>query len=160
MLRGHRRHLPIIGGAGGYVVSAIVNVFKGINRYMRIKCGDFFAEGKFSLVCVCNGRYYGGGFNPSMTAMPDDGILDILIAKKVSLLQLPLLIGKYAAGRADELPKYITHLRGDSVEIGFEEKNVINVDGEAIHSELAKMQLEPLALNLIIPRGMHFFDKV
>ena len=60
-------HLPLIGGAAGYVVSAVVNMFKGINRNMYIKCGDFYEEGMHALVCVCNGRYYGGGFNPPVS---------------------------------------------------------------------------------------------
>ena len=29
--------IPVIGGATGYVVSLIVNVFKGINRHMRVR---------------------------------------------------------------------------------------------------------------------------
>lgn len=151
-------HLPIVGGAAGYVISAIVNVFKGINRKMVIKCGDYFAEGCFSLVCACNGRFYGGGFNPSLSAMPNDGILDILVAGRVSLLELPLIIGKYAAGKSDDLPKYITHLRSDNIEIGFEDENVINVDGEALFSRIAKLRVDPLALNLIVPHGMRFFE--
>ena len=103
--------LPLIGGATGYVVSAVVNVLRGITRQMRIRSGAFCAEGENTLVCACNGRFYGGGFNPSTTARPDDGILDVFIVKKVSLLTLARLIGKYAAGKADDYPEYITHLR-------------------------------------------------
>ena len=60
--------IPVIGGATGYVVSLIVNVFKGINRHMRVRIKDFYVDEELALVCVCNGRYYGGGFNPSLTA--------------------------------------------------------------------------------------------
>ena len=67
--------IPLIGGAAGYVVSLLVNVFKGIASPMRVRSGDFSAEGKHSLVCACNGRYYGGGFHPSRNARPDDGEL-------------------------------------------------------------------------------------
>ncbi len=88
----------VIGGAAGYVVSAVVNVFQGINTNMYIKCGDFYAEGKHALVCVCNGRYYGGGFNPSLTARPDDGELDFFITRRVSLPVLAVLIGKVRQG--------------------------------------------------------------
>ena len=65
--------IPLIGGATGYVVSAVVNMFKGIATPMKIRCGDFTVDGKTSLACACNGRYYGGGFNPCPTARPDDG---------------------------------------------------------------------------------------
>ena len=96
--------IPLIGGATGYVVSAAVNVFKGIATGMHIRCGDFDKRSKYSLVCACNGRYYGGGFNPSLHARPDDGIMDIFIVRDVNLLQFATLIGKYAAGKADARP--------------------------------------------------------
>ena len=151
--------LPLIGGATGYVVSAVVNVLRGITRQMRIRSGAFCAEGENTLVCACNGRFYGGGFNPSTTARPDDGILDVFIVKKVSLLTLARLIGQYAAGRADNYPEYITHLRTDRVEIAFEEENVVNIDGEAIFAREVKMQLVPGAVKLVVPRGMRFFEE-
>lgn len=151
--------LPLIGGAGGYVVSLLVNVFKGINRPLSVRSGDFSAQGKHALVCACNGRYYGGGFNPSRDARPDDGLLDVFVIKSVSLPTLARLIGKYASGRADELPRYITHLRTDRLDIGFEEESVINIDGEALYGRRAEIRLVPGALRLIVPRGMRFFDR-
>lgn len=149
--------LPLIGGAAGYVVSAAVNMFKGISRTMEIDCGDYHEKGSYSLVCACNGRYYGGGFNPSLTAMPDDGVLDIFIVKKVSIIQFAALIGKYAAGKADEMKKFVTHLRSDRIRIRFEEDNVVNLDGEAYFTNDADMRLVPGAVRLIVPQGMRFF---
>ena len=149
--------IPLIGGATGYVVSAIVEICKGISRHMVIRSSDYAADGKFALVCACNGRYYGGGFNPSTDAMPDDGILDIYIVSDVNLLTLAALIGKYAKGRGDELPKYITHLRSDHVSIEFDEDNVINLDGEAMSAKKVDMKLIPKAVKMIVPRGMRFF---
>ncbi len=151
--------LPLIGGAAGYVVSAAVEMFRGIASPMRITSGDFRGEGEYSLVCVCNGRFYGGGFNPSLDARPDDGVLDIFIVKKVNILQFASLIGKYASGRADELPKFVTHLRGEDITIEFGGENVVNLDGEAFFTDRAVMRLLPGAVNLIVPKGMHFFEK-
>lgn len=151
--------LPLIGGAAGYVVSAVVEMFRGISRHMRITSGDFIADAKHSLVCACNGRFYGGGFNPSLTAMPDDGIMDVFVVKQVNLLQFATLIGKYAKGRADELTHFVTHLRTDNVTIEFDEDNVVNIDGEAIFTKKAELRIVPKAARLIVPAGMHFFDK-
>ena len=150
--------LPLIGGATGYVVSTVVNVFKGITTPMRVRCGDWSSEGPHTIVCACNGRYYGGGFNPSPDARPDDGILDIFIVQDLKLYQLAAMIGKYAGGKADELPNHIRHLRGRSVEIAFDEANVVNVDGEAVFADKVRMELLPKAMKLLVPRGMHFFD--
>ena len=150
--------LPLIGGATGYVVSAVVNVFHGIARPMRIRCGEVTIDGEQSLACVCNGQYYGGGFHPSLTARPDDGVLDMFVVKKVSLFTLARLIGKYAAGKATELPAYVTHVQGAGMEIRFESEDVVNVDGEALYTDHVSMRLVPGALRLIVPRGMRFFS--
>ncbi len=151
--------LPLIGGAAGYVVSAIVEMFRGISRHMRITADGFEADAKHSLVCACNGRFYGGGFNPSLTAMPDDGIMDVFVVKKVSLLTFAVLIGKYAKGHAAEMKKYVTHLRTDKITIEFDEDNVVNLDGEAIFTKKAELRILPKAARLIVPAGMHFFDE-
>ena len=151
--------LPLIGGATGYVVSLIVNVFKGITRKMRIRAEGFSAEGSHTLVCACNGRFYGGGFNPSLDARPDDGIMDIFVVDGVSLLHVAALIGKYASGRSDEAPKYIHHLKTDAIDIDFEEETVVNVDGETLFTDKVRMRLIPGALKLIVPKGMKFFDQ-
>ena len=151
--------LPLVGGAAGYVVSAAVEMFRGIARPMRISSGDFRGAGEYTLVCVCNGRYYGGGFNPSPDARPDDGELDMYIVKKVSLLQFASLIGKYSAGRANELPDIVTHLKGREITIEFDGDNVVNLDGEAVFTDRAVMRLVPGAVRLIVPKGMKFFEK-
>ncbi|MBQ3372640.1 MAG: diacylglycerol kinase family lipid kinase [Oscillospiraceae bacterium] len=150
--------LPFCRGGGAYVVSAVVELLKGITRPMKLTCGDFSYDGKATLCCVCNGRHYGGGFNPSPDAMPDDGILDIYFVRDMNLLQVATAIGKYAKGQADLFPQYITHLKGDSVTIEFAEEEVINADGEAIFAKKANIKLIPGALNLIVPDGVTFFD--
>ena len=150
--------LPLIGGAGAYVVSAIVNILKGVNRPMKVRAGEFVSEGEHALLCACNGRFYGGGFNPSRNARPDDGELDIFVVPGVSLFTLATHIGQYAAGKADKYPKIIKHFTGDSLHIEFGEESVINIDGEAMYAKTVDMKLLPGALNLIVPKGMRFFD--
>lgn len=150
--------LPLIGGAAGYVVSTVVNVFKGIATRMSVRCGEYSAEGNHTLICACNGRYYGGGFNPSLDARPDDGDLDIYIVKGVGITRLAACIGKYASGRSDEISGgLIRHLHGTELEIDLDEPDVINIDGEAIISDRVRMRLVPAALRLIVPAGMKFF---
>ena len=153
-------HIPLIGGATGYVVSAAVNMFKGIATPMEIRCEDVSVSGKHTLVCACNGRFYGGGFNPSLDAMPDDGIMDVFIAQKVNLIQFAALIGKYSKGWADEMAPIIKHIRtSEEVIIRCEKEDVAQLDGEALRATEFRFRMVPKALNLIVPRGMRFFEK-
>ncbi len=146
-------------GAAGYVVSLLVNVCKGLTTRMRVRVGDEYrGSGRYTLVCACNGRYYGGGFNPSADARPDDGQLDIFVIDGVSLAKAALLIGKYASGRGREVPKYIHFFHASEVEIELEKPDSVNVDGEELVSDRVLFRLAPGAARLIVPATMRFFD--
>ena len=146
--------IPLIGGATGYVVSLVVNTIKGVNQRLRITSGDFAREGDIALVCACNGRFYGGGFNPVPEALPDDGILEYLIVKGVSRMRVAKVVGKYAKGRFRELADIITHVRGKSMEIEGDKDLVINLDGETIRAKKISFKAIPGGLNFILPIGV------
>ena len=147
---------PFISGTMGYVVSLLVHFIKGINRHLKISLDGQVMEGEFALVCACNGRYYGGGFNPVPDAEPDDGLMDVLIVKKVSRPRFAVLIGKYAKGRYQEITSHVSHYRCTEISFESEEELGINVDGEAIFSKTPTFRMEPGAVNFIFPEGTSF----
>lgn len=151
--------LPLVGGATAYVISLIVELTKGLCQQMKVTAEGYRYDAPAALCCVCNGRHYGGGFNPSPDAMPDDGILDVFLAKKMGFLKLAANLGKYASGRADSVPKIIDHFRTDELKFELEEETVINIDGETLYSDTIEMKVVPACLNLIVPAGLTFFDK-
>ena len=66
-----------------YVLSAVANLFKGIAQPLTVRgCGMEYSGGT-SLICACNGRFYGGGFNPIPDSMPDNGKLEFLVVRAV-----------------------------------------------------------------------------
>jgi len=146
--------IPIIGGATGYVVSLVVNLIKGVARYFHISAEGMELDGRFSLICACNGRFYGGGFNPVPEARPDDGALDYLIVNDVSRLKFIMIVGKYAKGRFRELGDVITYVRGDRLEIEAGSEFVVNIDGEAVFTKKMCFKLVPQGLNFIFPPGI------
>ena len=145
--------LPLIGGAGGYIVSLAVNLLKGVNRPFTITTDEGTVTGKFALVCACNGQYYGGGFHPTGDARPDDGILDILIINKVSYFTIARLLGAYANGRYAEYPEIIRYVAGRHLKIEAEKEFSVNVDGEALYTKSVSMRLIPGGVNFIYPKG-------
>ena len=111
------KRIPLLQGFRAYAASTVINVIRGISEHYVIKINGQTIDGQQTMICACNGRYYGGGFNPVPTADPTDGILDVLVVRKVSRLQVPGVVGKYKAGRYKELPHLVTHYRTDKVEI-------------------------------------------
>ena len=106
------------------------------------------------MVCVCNGRYYGGGFCPVPEADPADGVLEVLLVDKVRRHQVPGLIGKYKAGRYRELPRYIRHFRTDSLTIRAKGPTAINLDGELRRAEEIHISLSKEKLRFFYPKGL------
>ena len=150
--------IPILGNAAGYIVSTAVNVFKGINSRFSIKTDEIDETGEYALICACNGRYYGGGFNPVPDARPDDGYMDVLITSSVKLAALPAILGKYAKGRYRELTKYIRHIKAKKIIISAENDFVVNIDGEAMYTDKVEFEILPGSLNFICPKSVKFWN--
>ena len=144
---------PLLSGSGAYVVSLIVNFIKGLNQRLTVTLDSGAYSGMFALVCVCNGRFYGGGFNPSRTALPDDGLLDILVAGKIGRMRAASLLRDYAKGDYAKHPDIISFSQGRHVYSESDKKMVINADGERLVSTKADIRLFRNGVNFIYPRG-------
>lgn len=151
-------HLPVIGrGKNAYIVSALVNFCRKVTDYLTVTVNGKVYEGEMTAVCICNGTWYGGSFNPVPEARPDDGILDVLIVQGLKRIQLPMLFLKYGAGRYREMEKYITHIQTDRLHIRADAPFVVNLDGEGMVTNDLEIQLLPGALRFLHPRNMAYF---
>ena len=148
------KRLPLLHGFQAYVASTVVNVIKGIAEHYVVEVNGERIDDEFTFVCVCNGRFYGGGFNPVPEADPTDGQLDVLLVKKVSRLQVPGIIGKYKNGRYKELPELVRHLKADSIRIFCDKPTPINLDGEARTAQVVEMKVAQEKLRFFYPRGL------
>ena len=156
---GRYKRLPLLHGFNAYVVSTVVNVIKGISEHYVVELEGERLDGEYTFVCVCNGRYYGGGFNPVPEADPTDGKLDVLLVKKVSRLQVPLIIGKYKNGRYTQLPKLVKHYRTDHVRIICDGEIPVNVDGEAIAAREVDFRVAEEKIRFFYPKELSFAAK-
>jgi YegS/Rv2252/BmrU family lipid kinase len=152
-------NFPLIGGATGYIVSLIVNVIKGVAQKFCITIDDITFDKKITLACACNGKYYGGGFNPVPDATPDDGFLDILVVEPASRLKVAQIVGKFAKGRFREFPDIFTYIRSTGMEIERDREFVVNIDGEAVFTKKMSFKVVPKGVNFIFPSNLQYFNK-
>ena len=153
------KRIPLLHGFRAYAVSTVVNLFRGIAEHYVVEVNGERIDAEQTFVCVCNGRFYGGGFNPVPEADPTDGLLDVLLVKKVTLLQVPAIIGKYKAGRYKELPHLVRHLRTRSIKIICDKPTPISLDGEVRTAREVNMTLAEEKLRFFYPRGLTFAAK-
>ena len=144
-----------VSGIGAYILSLLENIFfKGIARPITVHMGDIrWEDTPASLLCVCNGRYYGGGFMPVGEAMPDDGVLDMLLVRRVSLFTFLRLVGQYAKGRYKHYPQLILDYHGQHAAFSAKEPITAVVDGEVMRDTRFTVRLSEKKVNFFYPAG-------
>ena len=147
------KKLPLVTGTMAYQLSALRTIIQGIHRPYRVAVDGEEVPGEaFTLICACNGRYYGGGFNPSPDAMPDDGLLNFLIIPAVSRFTVLALIQKFARGEAGEIPGVILR-QGRELRVTCDRMSMLNLDGERVDDTELVARLSERKVNFIYPAG-------
>ena len=149
--------LPFLSGMAAYTLSLVVNVlFKGLSRPTVIRAGDAVLEGESTIICICNGRHYGGGYMPVGDAQPDDGVLDMVVVPKVSRFTFFRLVGDYAKGRYRDHPEVISHFHGQSFSFSSPSELTAVVDGEVLRARAFTVSLSPRKVWFFYPPGLSY----
>lgn len=114
-----------------YNASIIYTFVKFKNKTMKLHTDIKDINSKYTILSICNGEYYGGGFNIAPKAELTDGLLDIYYAEKMSKIKMIPLLLKMKKGKHEGKRK-IHKFRTNHVEIDFEEEITFNVDGEKV----------------------------
>ena len=148
------KRIPLLSGFRAYAVSTVINLFRGIAEHYVVEVNGQTIDDQQTFICACNGRFYGGGFNPVPEADPTDGLLDVLLVKKVSLLEVPGLIGKYKNGKYQQIPHVVTHLKTDRLTIHCDKPSPINLDGELLTAQDVEICITGEKLRFFYPKGL------
>lgn len=151
---------PLVSGIGAYAISAVANVlFKRISQPVVVDMENYHFEGEATIICVCSGRYYGGGFMPVGDNMPDDGLLETLVVRKVDRLTFFRLVGEYGRGRYARYPNLIQYGQGKGVTVRSPQELVAVVDGEPLRARELTIKLSDKRVNFFYPAGLDYLPK-
>jgi YegS/Rv2252/BmrU family lipid kinase len=135
-------------GKMSYIVSTVKNAvtFKPFSG--RVVCDGNVFEGEFTLVSVCNGQYYGGGFRIAPNAAINDGKLTAVVIRKMPNVKVLALFPSVLLGRHEGISQ-VTMLEAERVEVFFEGILHVNFDGNifSLKSPL-KFEVLPGAVKL------------
>ena len=154
------KRLPLLQGFRAYAVSTVVNTIRGVAEHYRVEIDGVTYDADQTLICACNGRFYGGGFNPVPEADPADGKMEVLLIKKVSRLKVAKVIGKYKNGRYKELPDIIRRFSTDRLVIHCDGPTPINLDGELRTGETVEISIAKEKIRFFYPKGLTWSKKV
>ena len=150
------KRLPLLSGFRAYAVSTVVNVVRGISEHYVVEVDGQRFDGDFTMICACNGRFYGGGFCPVPAADPTDGKLEVLLVKEVSRLKVAQVVGAYKDGKYTNFPDLIRHFSTDHVRIICDKPTGINLDGEKRMGETIDFRVADEKLRFFYPKGLTF----
>lgn len=154
------KKLRLVRGSIAYAIGVVAAVFNKLGKKLDIEFtledGSVEHESGEHLLCViANGRYYGGGFCCAPNAEIDDGILEVIIVRKISRLRFAKFIGGYKKGLhilpdGSINPKYesiLIYKRCKALKIS----NVMQLcaDGEIIDCKDADISVANKAINII-----------
>lgn len=149
------RKKPFVKGKGAYSLA----VFYSLLFKMKYKCklevdNIVFHDGEMLLCALANGFCYGGGFKCAPDAKVNDGLMDIVLAEKLSRLKFIKMVGKYKKGlhlQDPKVSKYIKNIRGKKVKIMSVDDIVYTIDGENLKSKEINIEVVEKAIKFVIP---------
>ncbi len=150
------KRLPLVNGSLAYILSMVVNLFKGISEHYVVEIDSEQIDAEQTFICVANARWYGGGFYAVPDAEPDDGKLDVLLVKKLHLWQIPNALAKYKSGRYRELGHIARHFRTDRICIRCDRESPINLDGEIHQAQDVTMRISDKKIRFFYPKGLRY----
>jgi diacylglycerol kinase (ATP) len=142
----------IINGEVTFLLASIRTLLTWRNRPMRVVIDGRARELVAQQVVVANCQYFGGGMRIAPRAVPDDGLLDVVIAGDLGAWENVRGLRRIREGtHLDAGSPKLSHALAERVEISSPEVTRVDVDGEQPGVLPAVIEVQPAALRMICP---------
>ena len=116
-------------------------------KQIHFKSQEKDEKGNFTILSICNGRYYGGGYNISPKASLEDNYFDVYYINKLRLPSIINLLLKLKKGKLEQ-DKRTNHFKTNNITVTSEEPIRFNVDGETIENTKFEIKIIPKAITI------------
>ena len=140
-----------MGGFLSYYAAMVISMVLYRNREITAVIDDHVTwAGKVVVLVVANGQYFGGGMKVTPMALPDDGLLDVLLVADLSKPRLLFSSHRVYKGTHLEIPE-VQSFRGRKICIQSPHNNVLfQLDGECLGRAPVEIRILPGALHFIV----------
>ena len=150
---------PLLHGSLAYLVGILLTLIKKEGTSLEIKVEDeTIHQGKLLLASIGNGSYCGGGLKGLPKAKVDDGLMDVSLVQNVPRRTFISLFPHYSKGTHLETPgieEIVTYRQCKSMVIQPNGEHIrLCTDGEICEAGPIRFNVEPLALDFIIPASL------
>jgi len=120
-------------------------------KSFSLKVDDNNMHCKAMIVAIANVAQYGNGAQIAPGANCYDGLLDVVILKKVPSHSLPLMLYRLFNARLNASSDYFSTIQGKHIQI-IQDDEIAQIDGEVIISgKKIEIEIDPLSLNIVVP---------
>lgn len=128
-----------------YNASIVYTFFKYKFKDIDFEIDNTKGNAKCTILTVCNGNMYGGGYKIAPEASLTDGYFDVYIIKKISKARIPFLIGLLKKGTHGK-DKAVDMVKANKIKFKCDNKLVCGYDGETLIDNKFKIKLHEKAL--------------
>lgn len=134
-----------------YALGALKACFRFRGSKMRIIIDGKERKGEYLMVTLCNGKWEGGRFLMAPDAVMNDGILNLLLIKKLPVYLILAYLPLFSRGPSKYM-KGISSIPCKTVEIYSDDPLYVHRDGEHVADSMQhlKLTLRERALNVIV----------
>lgn len=128
-----------------YNASIVYTFFKYKFKDIEFSVDNTRTKNKCTILTICNGKMYGGGYKIAPEALLSDGYFDVYIVDKISKPTLPFLLGKLKKGTHESL-KEVHKSKATKIKFKCDYDLVCNVDGEIMIDRKFNIKILPKSL--------------
>jgi YegS/Rv2252/BmrU family lipid kinase len=140
----------LLGGRVSFQYASIRVLLSYDPQEVEVKSEEGSFKGRAQNVVIANCQYFGGGMWVAPEAVPDDGLLDVVVFGDIARLEAIRSINSIYKGKHRENPK-VRSWRSARVEVTSDERVLIDVDGEMCGTLPATFEVLEKALPVIVP---------
>jgi diacylglycerol kinase (ATP) len=103
---------------------------------------EWAGDVELQMFAICNARFIGGGYPIAPAALIDDGLLDVFLVRRMSMLEFVRVLQAIAAGEHlhDER---VRHFRASAFDLEFDRVVRVNTDGELLQARSCAYRMRP-----------------
>jgi diacylglycerol kinase family enzyme len=148
-----RKLIPTLYTLGAVVV--ILNK-KLRSQYYNINIDGVDYSGEYVDINIGNSFGNGGKNASNPYAVPNDGLLDVVFIKKMTMIKCLLSVSAFVNGDFEKIPESFFHKRFRRLSASSPESIRICADGEAFYTSEVNIAIKPAAVNIIAPAGVTY----
>jgi sphingosine kinase len=136
-------------GENRYTIASAIEVLKGKRRPAKLVVDGKESSSRFNFVLACNTQYTGKGMRMAPYADVSDGLIDLVIVRKATRLQMLRLLPKVFDGSHVSSP-LLEYVQAKEYSLVPEMDEIVNVDGELLEKSPIQVKMMPHAVQFFV----------